>query len=85
MDEMENKKEHMSAPLSRSTSSVSMAQQQWAVQFLHDLKVASVGALQDAGLSDYDSVFAAATDHYEIDTATQRCERRQAEVGDDTI
>ena len=85
LDELESKKDHISAPSSRSTSSISMGQQQRAAEFFHDLKVQSVGALQDAGLSDYDSVPAAATDRREIDTVIRRHENRQEEAGDDTI
>ena len=43
------------APSSRSTSSVSLGQEQRAIEFLNELKLQSIGALQDAGTDDFDS------------------------------
>jgi len=43
------------APSSRSTSSVSLGQEQRAADFLNELKLQSIGALQDAGIDDFDS------------------------------
>jgi hypothetical protein len=43
------------APSSRSNSSISIGQEQRATEFLNDLKIQSVGAVQDAGTDDFDS------------------------------
>jgi DNA-directed RNA polymerase subunit M/transcription elongation factor TFIIS len=83
--ELGNRNEQASVPSSRSTSSISVGQQQRATEFLQDLKIQSVGALQDAGLSDHDSIPMAATDRSEIDTVIRRHETRPEVTGDDTI
>jgi Ion channel len=78
----DNKKEYSDqlAPSSRSTSSVSLGQQMRAAEFLRDLKIQSIGALEDAGLNDYDSEPVTAPDRSEIDAVI----RRQENIGDDT-
>ncbi|KAI2493192.1 hypothetical protein MHU86_21341 [Fragilaria crotonensis] len=84
-DELGNRNEQASVPSSRSTSSISLGQQQRAAEFLQDLKMESVGALQDAGLSDHDSIPIAAADRSEIDNVIRRHETRPEATGDDTI
>jgi hypothetical protein len=43
------------APSSHSNSSISLGREQLATEFLNDLKIQSVGAVQDAGTDDFDS------------------------------
>jgi hypothetical protein len=83
----DNKKEYSDqlAPSSRSTSSVSLGQQLRAAEFLRDLKMQSIGALEEAALNDYDSEPATAADRCDIDAVIRRQDNTGDDAGDDTI
>lgn len=73
------------AQSSRSTSSASLGQQQRVAEFLQDLKLQSIGKLEDAGLNDIDSIPVAAADRREIDAVMRRQEDLEDVAGDETI
>lgn len=74
------------APSSRSSSSASSGQQQRVTEFLQNLKMQSIGAVEDAGSDDFDSDRKpAAADRAEINAVMRRQEQPHQHYGIEVV